>query len=157
MEEPPVDPSPVANWRLWWGSDVVFVVSFDYLSIVERKNPVGAIEAFRMAFGDGDESVRLVVKSINADQRPEDAMIVAAACGGDQRIELLDQHLDDARHHALLAAADCLISLHRSEGYGLHPAIAMWLGTPVIATCTRECWTSWTTPARRWWTPGSSR
>ena len=35
---------------------------------------------------------------------------------------------------ALLSAADCLVSLHRSEGLGLHCAEAMWLGTPVIAT-----------------------
>src|SRR3954470_14746383 len=35
---------------------------------------------------------------------------------------------------ALVSAADCLVSLHRSEGLGLHLAEAMWLGTPVIAT-----------------------
>lgn len=35
---------------------------------------------------------------------------------------------------ALLAHSDCLVSLHRSEGLGLHLAEAMWLGTPVIAT-----------------------
>ncbi len=35
---------------------------------------------------------------------------------------------------ALVAAADCMVSLHRSEGLGLHLAEAMWLGTPVIAT-----------------------
>ena len=31
-------------------------------------------------------------------------------------------------------AVDCLVSLHRSEGLGLHLAEAMWLGTPTIAT-----------------------
>jgi glycosyltransferase involved in cell wall biosynthesis len=35
---------------------------------------------------------------------------------------------------ALVAAADCMVSLHRSEGLGLHLAEAMWLGTPVVAT-----------------------
>ena len=35
---------------------------------------------------------------------------------------------------ALVAAADCMVSLHRSEGLGLHLAEAMWLGTPTIAT-----------------------
>jgi GT2 family glycosyltransferase len=134
MEEPVVDPLQVGAWRSQWGNDVVFMLSFDYLSIVERKNPIGAIDAFRRAFTGGDEAVRLVVKSINADQRQDDAAVVRAVCGGDERIELLDGHLDDARHHALIAAADCLVSLHRSEGYGLHPALAMWFGTPVIAT-----------------------
>jgi hypothetical protein len=35
---------------------------------------------------------------------------------------------------AMLAASDCYISLHRSEGFGLTPAEAMYLGKPVIAT-----------------------
>lgn len=35
---------------------------------------------------------------------------------------------------ALVKAVDCLVSLHRSEGLGLHLAEAMWLGTPTIAT-----------------------
>jgi glycosyltransferase involved in cell wall biosynthesis len=30
--------------------------------------------------------------------------------------------------------SDCLVSLHRSEGLGLHCAEAMWLGKPVVAT-----------------------
>jgi glycosyltransferase involved in cell wall biosynthesis len=35
---------------------------------------------------------------------------------------------------ALLAAADCLVSLHRGEGLGLQLAAAMWLETPVVAS-----------------------
>jgi len=34
----------------------------------------------------------------------------------------------------LLAASDCYVSLHRSEGLGLPMAEAMYLGKPVIAT-----------------------
>ncbi len=133
--ETPVVPVEATNaWRTQWGDDIVFVVSFDYLSIVERKNPVGAIRAFRAAFDGNGAAVRLVVKSINGHHRPDDVERVAAECGGDPRIELLDEHLDDDRHHGLLAAADVFVSLHRSEGYGLHPAIAMWLGTPAVAT-----------------------
>lgn len=134
MEEPRPPTSATAAWRKQWGDDIVFVVSFDYLSIVERKNPLGAIRAFRAAFDGAEAPVRLVVKSINGHQRPDDLERVTVACGDDHRIELVDEHLDDDRHHGLLAAADVLVSLHRSEGYGLHPAIAMWLGTPAIAT-----------------------
>jgi hypothetical protein len=37
-------------------------------------------------------------------------------------------------NHALIAACDCYVSLHRSEGFALTPAEAMALGKPVIAT-----------------------
>ncbi len=134
LETPTPPEHAAAAWRGEWGDDIVFVVSFDYLSIVERKNPLGAIAAFRSAFRDSDVPVRLIVKSINGHHRPEDVARVRAAAGDDHRIDLLDEHLDDDRHHGMLAAADVLVSLHRSEGYGLHPAIAMWLGTPAIAT-----------------------
>ena len=35
---------------------------------------------------------------------------------------------------AMVAAADCLVSLHRGEGLGLHLADAMWLQTAVLAS-----------------------
>ena len=47
---------------------------------------------------------------------------------------VIDAHLDRPDQMAMLRAADCLVSLHRSEGLGLHCAEAMWLGKPVIAT-----------------------
>ncbi len=34
----------------------------------------------------------------------------------------------------LFRRCDCLVSLHRSEGFGLHMAEAMYLGIPVIGT-----------------------
>jgi glycosyltransferase involved in cell wall biosynthesis len=36
--------------------------------------------------------------------------------------------------NGLIAAADCYVSLHRSEGFGYTMAEAMYLGKPVIAT-----------------------
>ena len=36
--------------------------------------------------------------------------------------------------HALTLACDIVLSLHRSEGFGLVPAEAMLLGVPVVAT-----------------------
>ena len=39
-----------------------------------------------------------------------------------------------AERDALVAACDCYVSLHRSEGYGLTMAEAMALAKPVIAT-----------------------
>ena len=47
---------------------------------------------------------------------------------------MIDGYLDTATSGALMAHADCYISLHRAEGLGLTMAEAMSLGKPVIAT-----------------------
>jgi len=133
---PIVEPTPSSLDRtdVGFGEEFVFVCSFDHLSSMERKYPHGAIDAFRRAFPDADERVRLVVKSINGHLRPDASARLAAATGGDDRIDLRDGYIDHADQAALLAAADAYVSLHRSEGLGLHIAEAMWLGTPVVAT-----------------------
>lgn len=111
----------------------LFVTTFDHLSVMERKNPLGVIAAFREAFTAGDD-VALVVKTVNADSRPEAADRLASAAAGDRRVRVLDDAWPAERLFALLAEADALVNLHRSEGLGLQPAEAMWLGTPVIVT-----------------------
>ena len=47
---------------------------------------------------------------------------------------MIDAHTPADLHMALIGHADAYVSLHRSEGLGLQPAAAMWLGTPVIAS-----------------------
>lgn len=115
------------------GSRFDVLVAFDFLSVMERKNPLGAIEAFRRAF-PGDEPVHLTIKTLNGEQRPEQLRRVAAAIDGDDRIELRDQRCSPAELAELTASADVLLSLHRSEGLGLHLAEAMALGTMVVAS-----------------------
>ncbi len=111
----------------------VFLCVFDHLSVTERKNPVGVIDAFRLAFAP-DEGPILVIKTMNGRNRwPNHQRVLAAAEGRDD-VRVWDETLSRADQMALVAAADCMISLHRSEGLGLHLAEAMWLGTPVIAT-----------------------
>jgi glycosyltransferase involved in cell wall biosynthesis len=111
----------------------VFLHSFDYLSVVERKNPIGAIEAYRRAFGPGDGTT-LVVKSINAKARPDDHAAVRYAARGREDILLIDALLDARQNASMIARADCFVSLHRSEGFGLNLADALALGRPVVAT-----------------------
>lgn len=109
------------------------LVSFDLLSVMERKNPIGAIEAFRRAFPH-DERVRLTVKTLNGDRRPQQLDRLRAAVGGDPRIILRDEHLGDDALAELIASSNVMLSLHRSEGLGLHLADAMALGTLVVAS-----------------------
>lgn len=109
------------------------LVMFDYLSTIQRKNPVGAIEAYRSAFAP-DDGVQLIVKSINGVHRSEHRSDVERAASGRQDIQLLDGTISGAQRDALMASCDCFLSLHRSEGFGLSLADAMAAGKPVIAT-----------------------
>ena len=133
---PVARPRPSTADRATFGFDdaTVFVASFDHLSSAQRKHPAGAVEAFRRAFPTGDEPARLVVKSINGHLRPAATAALVDHAAGDPRIELRDEYLDAGDQAALIAAADGFVTLHRSEGLGLHIAEAMWLRTPVVAT-----------------------
>ncbi len=109
------------------------LVMFDYLSTLQRKNPLGAIEAFKQAFRPEDGAV-LIVKSMNGKHRPERQAEITAASGGRSDITLIDQTMSSAERDALIAACDCYLSLHRSEGHGLPLAEAMMAGKAVVAT-----------------------
>ncbi|MEA2191694.1 MAG: hypothetical protein QOI73_1815, partial [Solirubrobacteraceae bacterium] len=110
-----------------------FLFCFDYESVLARKNPLGCIEAFLRAFPEPGDAV-LVLKSINAEHWPQDRERVRAAAEGRPHVLLLDRYLDPADKDRLLASCDCYVSLHRSEGFGLTLAEAMFLGKPVVAT-----------------------
>jgi glycosyltransferase involved in cell wall biosynthesis len=111
----------------------LFFFTFDFMSIVERKNPFGLIEAFKDAFQPG-EGAALVVKSINGDRNVAALERVRAAAADHEDIQVIDGYLSAEVNDRLMAACDCYVSLHRSEGLGLTMAEAMGYGKPVIAT-----------------------
>ena len=49
-------------------------------------------------------------------------------------IKVISEYYERGEIYDLLAMADCYVSLHRAEGFGLPLAEAMYLGKPVIAT-----------------------
>ncbi|RYV51374.1 glycosyltransferase [Pengzhenrongella frigida] len=110
-----------------------FLFTFDYLSTAERKNPWGLVDAFEAAFRPGQGPL-LVIKSINAAQRPDQAERLRLRVAGSTDVLLLEDYLSAEDRDALVALCTCYVSLHRSEGLGLTMAEAMAWGKPVIAT-----------------------
>jgi glycosyltransferase involved in cell wall biosynthesis len=111
----------------------LFLFMFDYLSVFERKNPLGVIEAFSKAFAPSEGPV-LVVKSVNGDLRRLDRERVRLAAADRPDIVLIDEYVTKGERDALLIRADAYVSLHRAEGFGLTMAESMIMGKPVIAT-----------------------
>ena len=110
----------------------LFLTLFDMMSVFDRKNPLAVVEAFIKAFGN-DPSVQLVVKINNGRRRPDHLKTLTDRIAG-YPITIIDCTFTREETYALMNSCDCLISLHRSEGFGLTLAEAMFLGKPVIAT-----------------------
>lgn len=129
---------PIASMnKEYFGLDsnkFTFLFSFDFLSSIERKNPQGVIQAFQKAFPKSDDSVRLIIKTMNADSHANEFKILEKAINEDPRIEIRDRYLAQSEMRGLIRSSDCYISLHRAEGLGLGLAEAMYMGKPTIAT-----------------------
>lgn len=132
----PLDEAPApgrSRADLGLPTDFMFLYVYDFVS-AERKNPLGVIEAFKRAFEPG-EGCALVLKSINgAERKPRLLEDVQAAAADRPDILVIDRYLAADERNSLMAACDCYVSLHRSEGFGLTMAEAMSYGKPVVAT-----------------------
>jgi glycosyltransferase involved in cell wall biosynthesis len=112
----------------------LFLAMYDVYSQQERKNPRSVIEAFQKTFGPGDFSAGLVLKVTNPRYQPEEISQLKEMVGSYKNIYLIDEVLKRQELNALINVIDCFVSLHRSEGFGLGLAEAMYLGKPVIGT-----------------------
>jgi len=110
-----------------------FLSMFDLDSVVERKNPLAAVEAFRLAF-PRPASAALLIKAGRAESHRQEYAALAEQVRDLPGVYLSDGMLSRPRVNGLLAACDGVVSLHRSEGFGLILAEAMALGKPVVAT-----------------------
>ena len=135
---PPIDVTlsrPYQRSEFGLPADVyMFLFSFDFNSFAKRKNPEGAIAAFRQAFDLARRDGALVVKTINGTIRPEKLSEMHDLVGGDARIILVDEFFSREQVFGLQSVVDAFVSLHRSEGFGLGLAESMYLGKPVIGT-----------------------
>ena len=117
----------------------LFLTLFDLNSYSARKNPRAAIEAFRRS-GLAGRGAALVIKVQNVTGNDADFAALQQSVRDLPGTVLLTETLSRADIYALEAACDCFVSLHRSEGFGLAIAEAMFLAKPVIST-------DWSAPA----------
>jgi glycosyltransferase involved in cell wall biosynthesis len=130
---PPGTPAEMrAKFRLP-AEPFLFLTLFDLNSYSARKNPRGAIEAFRLT-GLAGQGAALVIKVQNIAGNEADFSALQQSVRDLPGTVLLTDTLSRADIYALEAAADCFVSLHRSEGFGLAIAESMYLGKPVVVT-----------------------
>lgn len=110
----------------------LFLTMYDANSTIQRKNPIGAVKAFRLAFPPENKSVGLVIKINNP--KHEDLALISNELEGYDNIYIIKETLSKIAVNSLIKEVDSYISLHRAEGFGLVIAEAMLLGTPTIAT-----------------------
>lgn len=112
----------------------LFLTMYDVRSFQERKNPEASIRAFQNAFRPNDMTVGLVIKVNSYKVKSEATEILYDLIGNYKNIYIIDETLSRNDVNALISVIDCFISLHRSEGFGLGLAEAMYLGKPAIGT-----------------------
>ncbi len=114
----------------------VFLMSFDFSSYMDRKNPFAALEAFRrMRDKAAPRDAALVIKVKNGHTRPEDYRLFKAEVRNmADSLTLIDRALSEDEMHALVSLSDAYLSLHRSEGFGLGMAESMCVGRPSVCT-----------------------
>ncbi|MFT3998545.1 MAG: glycosyltransferase, partial [Asticcacaulis sp.] len=105
---------------------------FDVKSSPMRKNPWGALNAWLSAFPVPDKHASLTIKVSDLD--PATEAVLKQLIGQRPDIRLFTERLSDADMDRFIASFDILISLHRSEGFGLGLLEAMNAGVSVVAT-----------------------
>lgn len=112
----------------------LFLAMFDTNSVLQRKNPLGVLRAFKSAFPHSDNSVALVMKFNNPDYRQPLLQSVREEMAGRDDVFIIDRIMRRNEVTSLIESCDCFVSLHRAEGFGLGPAEAMSLARPAIVT-----------------------
>jgi glycosyltransferase involved in cell wall biosynthesis len=113
---------------------VIVMTAFDIRSGYARKNPVAAVRAFRAAHRLAPGPALLVCKVSGVEGAPALWQALRDEVGEADDVRLMSDWLTGGEMAALVASADIILSLHRSEGFGLLPAQAMLAKKAVVAT-----------------------
>lgn len=109
------------------------LVAANTRSGMARKNVEGAIQAFLEAFPNEDHKALLVLKIHDPafGERIPDRLKEAL---GRSDIRIVEEGFDDNTMWDFIASCDAVLSMHRSEGYGILLKQGLLLGKPVVAT-----------------------
>lgn len=110
----------------------LYLMMYDSKSMMERKNPISVLDAFKKAFDKDNNAVGLVIKMNGKNE--EDIAQIQQLMDGYENIYFMTETLPKVEVNSLIACVDVFVSLHRAEGFGLVMAEAMLNGTPCIAT-----------------------
>lgn len=115
-----------------------FYMSFDFHSNIERKNPVAAVKAFKKAFRK-DEPVKFILKTTDiirnhpGNHKAQWENIVQEV-SNDKRFEIIVGKLPFQDLVNQINSMECIVSSHRSEGFGYLPVHGFLLNKPAIVT-----------------------
>ncbi len=84
----------------------IFLYVFDANSYIHRKNPIGAIQAFRLAFPLLDERVGLVLKVMNASEHNSAWQDVEREAAQDYRIRIISGVMERSETLGLIEACE---------------------------------------------------
>ena len=100
MGQAVTEPPPSNLGRAHFGlpdKDYLFLLNFDAMSSIERKNPLSAVRAFRQAFPLGNERAGLIIKTRHADQVAGNDLVhwklVLKEAEQDKRIRIVNRTL----------------------------------------------------------------
>lgn len=127
-------PGPLLPRRFFDIRESAFVLLhfFDLTSYAVRKNPAAVLDLFRRLRDAAPFlDLQLVLKVKNGEK---DAADWAAELGSEPQVRVIDGPLDSLGVRSLIAASDCFVSLHRSEGFGRGLGEAMALGRLALGT-----------------------
>ncbi len=137
MIEIPEQPAATPRGRFELPEDaLIFGFAFDFTSVIERKNPLGVIEAFLNAFR-GRSDVLLVLKMNNAHSaamHAETARRIQQLGEQHPNLRFINRSLSYAEVLELTQCWDVYVSLHRAEGLGNGLMESMSFGKVAMAT-----------------------
>jgi len=132
-------PHPVSLWRHEEDIRPNFealkvLILFDLDSSIVRKNPQAALKAYLMAFEQPQTNVSLTLKITGGQNASQSITNLMKLIQGRPDISVILDPIPQSMMRRFFASHNVLLSLHRSEGFGLSLAEAMDLGLCVIAT-----------------------